>query len=346
MEKFLNKMTIAIGIVLVILSLILLGYLGFLTIYEYKPNQFLYITTENNQNEVVPLETPLTITTLNLGFGAYEPEFSYFFEDGEMTQAKNLDTIIDNLSMSLDAVLGTRPDIVLVQEVDSRATRSHYTSQISMIDRVLSSHSSSYTPIFVQKWLAYPFDDMHGITNSGTLTLTSHYISESLRVALPSSEVSWPMNIVSSVDPALTIHRMPTEGDRELVVIHLHLLDYSGGVDRTLFIQMLEVLEEIIMEEYSMKGNYVIVGGDFGYILENIVTDEEVSNHTANKLLDLYEFKWLIDTSKPTTVIDDKFYITSGFLVSRNVDVYSIKTIDTGLEFSKGNPVSMTFELD
>ncbi len=200
-------------------------------------------------------------------------------------------------------------------------------------------------PKFVQKWLAYPFDNMHGLTNSGTLTLTKHNISENLRVALPNTEISWPMSIVSSVDPALTIHRMPTEGDKDLVVIHIHLLDYNG-VDRTLFTQMLEVLEEIILEEYSMKGNYVIVGGDFGYILENIITDEEVSNHTANRLLDLHEFKWHIDTSKATTMIDGKFYITSGFLVSRNVDVLSIKTTETGLEFSKGNPVSLTFELD
>ncbi len=313
---------------------IMLVYIGYLTFAQYAPSDIISVEIENNSSNIVPIDTPLTITTLNIGFGAHTPEFDYYLSGGNSTKAERLETVINNLSMSLDAV--TKSDFVFFQEVDHKSTRSQYTSQILMLTRVLSSYAYSFTQNYFVKWIGFPLDSVQGKINSGVLTLGKYKIEDCIRIPL-SLDISWPMSVISP-SPALLVQRLPTKEGKELILINVHFIEYPTSETSTIR-QHMSILEEFITAEYN-KGNFVIVGGDF--------------NTNILSLSDIVDFRWVIDGDTPTTRDASVSYnkeetqtsITDGFLISKNVNLVSSRTLDKEFIFSYHNPVSMTFELD
>ncbi len=334
MESLLNRVTLIIGIILIICCSILLVYIGWLTIFDYNPTEIISVKVENNVQNIVPIETPLRITTLNTGFGAHSEDFDYHLAGGTTTKAEDLEDVINNLSMSLDTA--TQSDFIFFQEVDHKSTRSQYTSQILMLTRVLSSYSYSFAQNYYVKWITFPLDAFQGTINSGMLSFAKFQVDESFRIPLE-LDIIWPISTISP-DPCLLVQRLPTDEGKELVLVHVHFIEYPSSELSTIRAHM-KVVEEFITEEYA-KGNYVIVGGDF--------------NAEILSLSSIENFRWVIDEDVPTTRDAAEAYnkeetltsITDGFLISRNISVINVETADKEFIFSYHNPVTMTFELD
>ncbi len=87
-----------------------------------------------------------------MGFGAHGPDFHYYLDGGELIKGESLPSVIDNISLALNDILHQQPDFILLQEVDVRATRSHYTAQIDMISRVMSNYATIKINIVPFKW--------------------------------------------------------------------------------------------------------------------------------------------------------------------------------------------------
>ena len=146
-----NWLKILIGIIasLIILVLVIVGgYVAYISIQYYRIEDNLNIEITNNPNNKVLLNTEYSISTYNIGFGAYTKDFSFFMDWGETkdgktlqgtgSTAKNKETVISNTKGAIDVIKDYNVDFALFQEVDIDADRSHHYNQYKILYQVLN----------------------------------------------------------------------------------------------------------------------------------------------------------------------------------------------------------------
>ena len=113
-----------------------------------------------------------------------------------------------------------------------------------------------------------------------------------------------------------------------------------------------------ILQAETDKGNYVIAGGDFNQTFSN--TDisaypQQSDELWAPSLINISEFgndfTCITDSSVPTCRsldksyddADDKFqfYVIDGFIVSSNISIKSIETVNLDFQNSDHNPIKL-----
>ena len=153
------------------------------------------------------------------------------------------------------------------------------------------------------------------------------------------------------------IDRIPAQSGKELVVINLHLEAYDSGEGK---IAQTRQLRELLESE-AEKGNYVIAGGDFNQVFSN--TDITAYPAQEGKWLageiDVNEFsenlQFLMDSSVPTCRSLDQpyagadretfqYYVIDGFIISSNLEVKHLETLDEDFVHTDHNPVLLEVE--
>lgn len=351
-----------IGLILLVLA----GYVIYLscTYYRIEDNQVLEI--ENNQVQQISLNEEYSITTFNIGFGAYSQDFDFFMDTGEMldgtktsgsgSRAKDKQTVLDNTNGAIQTILQQNTDFAFFQEVDTKADRSYFVNQYEMLQDSFTDYASIFASNFHSGYLFYPLTNPHGAVNAGIATFSKYQVSESVRRSFPIDNGFF--NKFFDLDRCFQVNRLSIEGsDKELVLINLHMSAYDeGGKIRAL---QLAMLKAVLEEEYS-KGNYVIAGGDWNHDIANSLnlfeTQEKVPEWVAQiKEEDIPEgFSFATSTNAPTCRSTDRPYekgvnysvVIDGFIVSDNVKVSLVNNIDTDFMYSDHNPVKMTFVLE
>ncbi len=118
-------------------------------------------------------------------------------------------------------------------------------------------------------------------------------------------------------------------------------------------------LMDLLKEEYE-KGNYVIAGGDFNQTFSTTdYAKYPKMNDWVCPVIDasLYPgFQFLMDDTHPTcrslykTYFDSdkehhQYYMIDGYVVSGNIEVTSLETMDLGFKNTDHNPVTLSFVL-
>lgn len=231
-----------------------------------------------------------------------------------------------------------------------------------MIINKFTNYSYTYASNFHSAFLPYPIHDMHGIANSGILTMSKFKMDYSKRYELPIDESFF--NKFFDLDRCINLVRYKITGtDKMLTVISVHLSAYDeGGVYRRKQIELLKVL---MQEEYN-NGNYVIVGGDFNHDIA-----EGGSNFPTTQLKPDWiqvlsgdefgtNFKIVSDNTNPSCRDADIPWeegvtyatVVDGFIISDNIELVSVKSIvsvnsvNTNFMYSDHNPVEMKFILE
>ena len=183
-------------------------------------------------------------------------------------------------------------------------------------------------------------------------------MTDAKRYNLPCS-YKWPIRL-GQLKRGLLVERVPIEGsDKEVVFVNLHLEAYADGDKKT---AQTKVLVDFMEKEYE-KGNYVIAGGDFnqyfpGFDTESIyllVKTDYYEPETMDEDMLPLEWHWAVDVSVPTCRLlnepydkeseHTQFYVIDGYILSPNVSVEEIKTIDTDFAYSDHNPVYLKVSL-
>jgi endonuclease/exonuclease/phosphatase family metal-dependent hydrolase len=189
------------------------------------------------------------------------------------------------------------------------------------------------------------------------LSLNTFYSApEAERIALPVA-FDWPTRI-AQLKRCLLVERFPVQGsDRELVLVNLHLEAYDSGDGKE---AQARVLAGFLASEFA-KGSYVVAGGDFNQMFpgseEQYPLIDEKAAFIPGTLDESLLPGWTIaaDISAPSARLLDKpytsrgnhqFYVIDGFLVSPNVRVNAVQTIDLDFRNSDHNPVKLTFTLE
>ena len=334
----------------------------FIGSYRVEDNQSLEIyNTSSAVNASVPVGQELTITSYNVGFGAYSDDFTFFMDGGKEGVARSKEAVTTNLSGALEAVKSLAPDIALFQEVDKDGTRSHHTDQTQMAADYLGT-DKAYSYVYAQNWdspfLMYPFLSPHGANKSGIMSFSSFGINESIRRSLP---VEGGVQKIIDLDRCYTKSRIPAEGGRELVLYNAHLSAYTS--DPQIAANQLSMIINDMQEEYD-KGNYCLAGGD----LNSDLLDDSPAVFNSARL----EANWAspirheLFTDDITLVVPfdkndphpsarnaDKpyekgnFVVTvDGFIKSANISVVKSDVCETGFKYSDHNPVYLKFILN
>lgn len=361
-----RKITIIISCIIMLPCLFIGGYIGYMSIQYYRIDDFTSIATENNSSLEAKSDSTFSISTYNIGFGAYDHDFSFFMDSGEMkdgtkvkgksSRAKNKETVIRNTKGTLQSAEALQSDFYFFQEVDTNATRSYHVNQYTEVKKVFPSYGSVYTNAFHSAYLLYPFSEPHGSVQSGLVTLSKYKIQENIRRQYP-IDSSFVMKF-TDLDRCFTISRLPLDNGKQLVLINSHMSAYDKG--GTVRAEQLKLLNTVLDEEYK-KGNYVIVGGDFNHDIADSKTifpteqkipewiyqigEHDIASNFSRIVADNYkDVATCRSSDMPYKKNVNYTAIVDGFLVSDNIKA-NAQNIDTDFMYSDHNPVKMTFTL-
>lgn len=331
------------------------GLVGYLTVTEYDPD---YAEKADVGNRIITTAfngSSLRIVTFNTGYGGLGQDADFFMDGGDGVTPESEELVKTNMAGIETILKSCDADVILLQEVDTDSKRSYELNQWLRYEYDLSGYESRYALNYSCDFVPYPLNDFIGKVHSGLATFSRYDISSATRYALP-CPFEWPVR-VANLKRCLLVTRIPIEGrEQELVIINLHLEAYDddGEGRKAQTQQLLSLLEE----EYA-KGNYVIAGGDFNQIFPDCdaypLLDEE--NWAPGRLNALSDgWRYVYDDSLPTCRLLNEaydprsdatqYYVLDGFIVSPNVTVTSVQTLNEGFVYSDHNPVVLDIELN
>lgn len=360
MNNLTKKILKTIGIVLCAIILIPVLFILFLTLIEYKPKSEEKISINGNATYLqAQLNQEFSVITWNVGYGALGKTADYFMDGGTKVNTADKKLVNTNIENIASVLKEESPNIVLLQEVDEKSTRSKKVNQRKFFAENFKNFQETYAYNFKVLFIPYPIPPI-GKVKAGIQTLSKYQISDSKRISLP-CPFSWPLRI-ANLKRALLVNRIKIQNsDKELVIVNLHLEAYDSGEGK---IAQTKLLRDILQKE-TEKGNYVIAAGDFNQSFSN--TDISDYPYIDEKLwkpgvLDVSEFNetlnFYADNTTPTCRSLDKaydklsnntnfqFYMLDGFIVSNNIEVKECKTLKQDFEYTDHNPVKITLSLN
>lgn len=358
MKKIIRRAAIALLCLLLVVALAVGGYVAYLFASYSRIEDNLALEVQGETATALPIEEPLSVVSWNLGFGAYSADYSFFMDGGNESRARSKEAVYENIGGALEKLRSLDADFALLQEIDIDATRSHHVDQSALVRDAFPEQSSVMAVNYDSAFLFYPFNEPHGASKAGQMTLSKFGIEAAMRRSLP---VEAGFMKFFDLDRCYSVSRIPTSDGRELCLYNLHLSAYTS--DGTIAVEQLELLLADMQAELD-AGNYVIAGGDFNKDLPGNSPElfgVSGENYTWAQPLPpeiIPEGFELVDTADPAALVPscrnadrpyapgESFVLTvDGFIVSDNVQVISARVEDEGFAFSDHNPVVLEFSL-
>lgn len=350
----------ALKIVLSILGIILLAAAAlvlWLSVTEFKPGDVMDVKIEANSeiDGVSPfLDDEISIVSWNIGYAGLGEDSDFFMDGGENVSAADQDTVTASLLGIYKTLYSAEEPstIFMLQEVDQNSSRTYSKDESDF----LGIHNSAYALNYSCKFVPYPLPPI-GKVNSGLLTTTIYDIDSADRISLP-CPFDWPVSM-ANLKRCLLVSYLPISGsDSKLVIVNLHLEAYDDGEGK---IAQTKQLREFIQSEYE-KGNYVIAGGDFNQIFPGgtdaypnthpelwepgIITEDIMpEGWTLAYDLETPSCRLLNQPYDPSDTENTQHYVIDGFILSPNVELVSVNTLDEGFVYSDHNPVKLNVKL-
>lgn len=325
---------------------------GYLTVTEYRPaDRQAADMWEREDSSAVSPGAQLTIYSWNIGYAGLGADADFFMDGGSKVNPAD-EEVAANLA-AIGHVIASRPaDAWLLQEVDVNSSRTGGVDELSSVSQAYRG-SAALAYNYKCGFVPIPWPPI-GRVASGIATLTDKAVDGTPeRVALP-CPFSWPVS-TANLKRCLLITRLPLVGsDREVVLVNLHLEAYDDGEGK---IAQTKQLMELLAAEYE-KGNYVIAGGDFNQAFPGTWDIYPVAGDVwMPGSLDAADlpagFSYAYDSSHATCRLldrplaaDSQTYVLDGFIISPNVCLDYVETVDLGFKNSDHNPVKLTVTLE
>ena len=346
-------------VLLVILGVILLAagsFILFLSVKEFNPAPVTDVKIEENTRiaGISPHEGEhISVIGWNIGYGGLGKDSDFFMDGGENVASADQDGVTANMLGIYKTLFDDNSaDIYMLQEVDKESARTYDIDE----REYLGIYNSTYAMNYSCPYVPFPMPPI-GKVNSGLLTTTLYEISHAERQSLP-CPFSWPVS-AANLKRCLLVSYLPVDGsDKYLVIVNLHLEAYDSGEGK---IAQTKQLREFIQSEYG-KGNYVIAGGDFNQVFPGGL-DKYPNNHPdlwspGTIESDIMPEGWCLayDLKTPTCRLlnqpynpsdteNTQYYVIDGFILSPNIELNSVKTLDIDFVNSDHNPVKLDITL-
>ncbi|MBR6071472.1 MAG: endonuclease/exonuclease/phosphatase family protein [Acholeplasmatales bacterium] len=353
----LKKIIKIVLFVLAILVLTLGGFLIYSGITTLHVDDVEKLKVDGKSSKVINKGDNVKLMTWNVGYCALGDNESFFMDGGDGVVAKDKKRVESNLSNIIEKININNPDVIFLQEVDIKCKRSCKIDEKEEFEEALdlNKYNTTFAYNYKAGYIPYPFPTALGHVEAGIQTFSKYEIKSSDRIKLY-NPFNWPISMFN-LKRCLAVNRIAV-GDKELVIVNQHLEAYDDGDGKE---EQTKELKSLIDKEYEL-GNYVIVGGDFNQSFTNIDTSMYpfVEGNWKPGVIDSNKFEnfnLLMDNSYPTCrslstpyVDKDKktfpYYMIDGFMVSKNITVESINTLNYGFENSDHNPVLLNIVIN
>lgn len=296
-------------------------------------------------------DSGLTLVTWNIGYAGLGREMDFFYDGGRRTRPypgyydKYKRGIMEYLSKIRET------DLILLQEIDRNAKRSYFEDQMNWVGQALEGHHAYFAWNYKVSFVPVPLLRPLGRVMSGMATFSSYPACMAERAGF-TRNFSWPRRLFMP-DRCYIMTRFHLEGkeDRELVVINVHNSAFDDG---TLRQEQIARLSEVMAGEYA-KGHYVIAGGDWNInppgFHPGLVETGDWADLAHGPFLNRNDFpagwKWAVDPAVPTNRLLLEPYwksrtpvtVIDFFIVSPNMEIIEVQTVDLGFENSDHHPV-------
>lgn len=298
---------ISVGSVLGLIILLLVGYVGYVSFSYYRIGD-IDLEVVNNQSATLAKSDigtkEFSITSYNIGFGAYERDYSFFMDASEFkseyvesqgrektegTKARGFskDHVLKNTNGAYDTIkrLGNL-DFMLYQEVDTSSTRSFKVNQLEMGNEKHADYGMVFASNYHSAYLAYPLSEPIGQSNSGISTYSKYAIENAMRKEFKITDSFFGKFF--DLDRAFTISEVKiAESVQKLYIFNVHMSAYDeNGVVRRV---QLAQLKEAITAARDIDGdnNFVIIGGDFNHDL--VIDNPDLNTEYKANIFDKQE---------------------------------------------------------
>lgn len=340
------------GWVFSIILFMFMLFSAFLQITEFRPESRIF-TLDTDSTCWPDTGKVIAIFSWNIGYAGMGQKMDFFYDGGKRTRQSKSMTLeclaeIKKLVGQYDTV-----PIMFLQEVDVYSRRSWNLDELTEISKVLPGHDKIFSKNYDCKFVPVPVCDPMGGVKSGLVTF-SHPKPNSGEIRYYQSEFSWPQRLVM-LKRCFILFRFSIN-EKELVVVNLHNSAYdSTGALRG---RELSILDSVLKKEYE-KGNFVVAGGDWninprGFDKKEIETRDIVVNSEPSfpdTILTGWQFVY--DHQNPTERYSDIGYVKGEtrttildfFVVSPNITVVGVETMDQQFKWSDHNPVVLEIKL-
>lgn len=245
----------AISLTLLAAVLILGGFLVYITLTDYKPQEITTLTVNNNPQQVMKQGESFSVTTFNIGYAGLDKYQDFFMDGGTKSRSSSREQTKINLDTVASLMTVTDSDLFMLQEVDIDSSRSNGIDEVSYLSNKFADYSNVFATNYKVPWVPLPVLDPMGSVNSGLLTLSRFNSTSNIRYDLPGKETYSRQQF--DLDRAFVESRFPVDNGKELILVNLHLSAFDQG--GTIRKQQLEYLSAYIKKEND-KGNYLILG--------------------------------------------------------------------------------------
>lgn len=314
-----KKTVIVLGIIMFVVfsSLICVvgGYVGYVVLTYYRLGNTTLEVNNNNTNKISSDDIgskEFSISTYNIGFGAYDRDYSFFMDKSEFkqeyieSQGRKDNSGLYGKGVSEEKILQNTHgayqllqnyedfDFMLYQEVDTKSTRAHNVNQLEIGNEYFTDYASVHGVNYHSAYLAYPFADPIGASNSGITTYTKYEITKANRQEFTITKDFFGKFF--DLDRAFTISELPIMGsDKKLYIFNVHMSAYDkdGIVRKAQLSQLISAIKTA--RDVNGFNNYVVVGGDFNHdlVIDNPALSEDyMANIFDKQETDILKTDW------------------------------------------------------
>lgn len=318
-------------------------------VLEFRPKDIEAVDVlEAQRASVVQRSDTVSVLCWNIGYCGLGRDMDFFLDGGTKTRTSK-DATLENLEAIIQNIKTLDVDIVLLQEVDIKSRRSYRINQREALLHALQGYNSAFAFNFKSFFVPIPLNNPLGSAQAGLMILSKFDMSRAQRVQYPVSE-KFPSRSFN-LKRALLSCVVDING-RDVIIANTHNSAYDDGLSRK---KENDALAELFLSaDYSEHPS--IIAGDWNQLPPNYKLSDLAASDTNYRpievapdfLIDTHH--WVADTSrasmryldKPFRVDgSDKLAITDFFLVSNDLHVLSVETLDLGFENSDHQPVLM-----
>jgi endonuclease/exonuclease/phosphatase family metal-dependent hydrolase len=287
---------------------------------------------------------PVRVMTWNIGYAGLGADADFIAEGGRRLRPRDAATVEKNAAGVGRLLAQRRPDILLMQELACPGLMTRNVDVAEAVRRALPDHAMVFSPDVASRVWPGSVRLVHG-----PASLFGVRVGETRTIDLPDE----PHGLAYVIDR--NYHALSTDleiAGRSWTFINVHLAAYETTGVRE---RQLRVLLDHAVRRWR-EGRAVVVGGDFNMALRNVDfgdTRDRPTDEGRPFPREMMPEGWsvLADVSRPSIRAKDGPYvkgetataIIDGFLVSPEVRVVSLETLDTGFADTDHQPVAAEF---
>ncbi len=331
------------------------AFLLYITLTDYQPDK-----VENLMPENMPKAQPLqqdtfNLMTWNIGYAGLGAEMDFFYDGGKKVRPTK--KMVKKYLNGIEHFVRTNDTINfwLIQEVDKDSHRSYSIDEVKQVTAAKKNSIGVFAKNYDCPFVPVPLYEPMGSVVAGQMTFSQFPFIDAQRYAYPLI-AAWP-NKLFLLDRCFILTRFPLKNGKDLVILNTHNSAYV--YDSLLRVKELNIMKNKMLEEYK-KGNYIIAGGDWN---ANPPLYKPLGNYAGDRFVKTKvqmstktfpsTWKWAYDASAPTNRQNYKSFVRGEngttcidyFVLSPNINVLNVKTIDLNFENSDHNPVYLKVAL-